>query len=701
MRRLRVSMSILGGTFLGGMLLNAVAAPGGVATQDCDLNNPDPSICGQNSGFVPFHKDAIHASLTWERKKSVCPKMLIMMRPTEYTPSDYLNDTDPSLDPPEFPGFDQEYIDRVQGGFGLGQLDESGWSRYARDRDRENTQLIDVCGLQEQIDQGIFTKTSFEDMDDDYMALTDPFFEDAGYSQGLVYNLFCAGNVAGADGQIYVTGGHDKGGNNGIKKINIFDPELEEWVERTVPCVKSQFEEDPAGGVRHCSESPDGTINTDPLNEDNTDPADCSDSDMEYQRWYPTSVTLPDGKILHLSGTDQDTSVGPANASATKVRIDVPEVYNPRTDTNVSLKNAKKLFNMYPRAFVTQTGPGKDDWKVCVAGGAVVGPLPGPPAPAPLDDPEQCRITTYDPWHYSGAIYCLDVQAALADPDRGVDGENHWEHIGTLKSAHNSGAAVRLVTIHADDTWSDKVYLFGGNDGCNADAVATAEMLAFSSDGSRRWQTIEPLVAAVDQNNAAVLPDGKILLVGGRGDGVNNYRYQMYNQDGSTTLLIKSPVPRHDHSTLHVMPDASAWVMGGNRVNLTDDPPSPQTQAERDLAVPVLEQYKPPYFFKALGRPVIKKKPSQIRYGEKFKVDVSGGDIGSIVLLRTGPTTHNWAWGNQYVSLPFTKKKEGKLEVTAPHLPGLAIAGDYLLFVVSPGGVPSEGKHIFLKRTSH
>jgi hypothetical protein len=52
-----------------------------------------------------------------------------------------------------------------------------------------------------------------------------------------------------------------------------------------------------------------------------------------------------------------------------------------------------------------------------------------------------------------------------------------------------------------------------------------------------------------------------------------------------------------------------------------------------------------------------------------------------------------WAWG----ILPFTKGKNGNLEVTAPPLPGLAIAGDYLLFVVTKGGVPSEGRHVRLK----
>src|SRR5687767_4371946 len=167
--------------------------------------------------------------------------MLIWMRPSEYKPSAYLN---PTVDG-AFSGFNEAYIETVQGGFELGQLDESGWSRYAPDIGRENAQLIDVCELQNLIDAGKFTKTSIAALTDADMALSDPFFKNAGFSKGLAYNLFCAGNVAGVDGRIYVIGGHDKGGNNGIRKINIFDPSTERWVKRVVPCVRAEWEDDP------------------------------------------------------------------------------------------------------------------------------------------------------------------------------------------------------------------------------------------------------------------------------------------------------------------------------------------------------------------------------------------------------------------------------------------------------------------------
>jgi Domain of unknown function (DUF1929) len=592
--------------------------------------------------------------------------MLIWMRPSEFRPKDYLAPTVGGV----FSGFNEKYIDLVQGGFGLGQLDRSGWSRHAPDLDRENAQVIDVCGLQAMIDSGAFTKTSIAELDDADMALSGRFFRDAGFSRGLAYNLFCMGHVAAHDSRIYVFGLHDKGGNNGGRKVNIFDPESERWHPRTIPCVRSEWEADPTGTLfPHCSA----------LDENNTDPQEPSD--MKYQRWYPTAVPLPDGRILLLSGTDQDTSVGDDAASATKVRQSVPEVYDPHTDRTIALENARKLFNMYPRAFVTQMAPGKDDWKVCVTGGAVQTPLPGTPG-----GPD---ITDYDPFIYNGDTYCLDVLGALADAKRHIPAENHWQYVATAANAHDGGAAARMVTINADGTWSQKVFLFGGNNGEGPGGnVATAEMIEFSSSNAApKYQPLQNLAVAATQNNAVILPDGTLLIVGGR----NSFRYQLYNPaDGSRKDLIRSPVPRFDHSTALLQPNGGVWVMGGNRVQLIPG-------EDENLAVPVMEFYQPPYFFRG-HRPAIEKAPHKIHYRQEFKLDVSSSDdeITAVALLRTGPITHNWSWGNQYVSLPFIKENNGKLRVSAPHLPGLAIAGDYLLFIVSNKGVPSEGKHVLL-----
>ncbi|MGH8790154.1 MAG: galactose oxidase-like domain-containing protein [Cupriavidus necator] len=650
-----------------------IATPVGTVLAADGCPAAGPAVCGEKSGLIPIHKDFIHTSLIWNKKYSECPKMLIWMRPSEYKPKHYLN---PPVQGGGFPGFNQKYIALVQGGFGLGQLDESGWSRYSSDLERENAQIVDVCGLQSLIDTGTFTKTAIADLTSADISYTDPFFSDAGFSRGLGYNLFCTGHVAGIDGRIYVVGLHDKGGNNGGRKVNIFDPKTEQWVFRPVPCVRSGFESDPTGVLSHC----------DPLKEDNTDPP--ISSDMEYQRWYPTAVTLPDGKILVLSGSDQNTAVGSTNASATKVRQAVPEVYDPKTDTTVALENARKLLPMYPRAFVVQTGPGENDWKVAVTS-EVVPPLPG--------EPGGLSIRGYDPYFYSGRTYLFDVQAALADPLIAKEAQNHWAYVDTAQNAHDSGAGVIMVTINADGTWSQDVFLFGGSNGGNTPGSAVAETINFSS-AAPKWKPLANLALPVSQNNVVALPDGKLLVVGGAEGSVNSLAYQMFNPaDGSRTDVVTSPVPRHDHSTALLMPNGGVWVMGGNRVNLIPgSPQTPQTQAQRDAAVPVLEFYKPPYFFKG-AKPVINNSPNSIHYGNTFKLDVSAAEVESVALVRTGPITHNWTWGNRYVKLPVRVQNDGKLDVTAPPLPGLAIAGDYLLFAVGKNGTVSEGRHVLLK----
>lgn len=380
--------------------------------------------------------------------------------------------------------------------------------------------------------------------------------------------------------------------------------------------------------------------------------------------------------------------MGDDGASDTKVRQPVPEVYDPETDKTVALENAQKLWNMYPRSFVTQTGPGKHDWKVCVAGGAVQKPLP-----TVGGDPD---IGGYDPFIYNGETWCLDVLAALVDPQRDVTAEHHWQHIATAANAHDSGAAVRMVEIKHDGTWSQKVFLFGGSNGEGPGGnVATAEMIDLSKL-PHQYEALPDLRQTAGQNNVVALPDGTLLVVGGRASGANTLHHQLYYYDPAAGTwkrkdLIESPVPRHDHSTALLQPNGGVWVMGGNRVQLITGP-----AANENLAVPVMEFYQPPYFFQGQGlRPVIDKAPEKIHYGQKFKLDVSWpqGEIASVALLRTGPITHNWAWDNQYVKLPFTKESNGKLQVTAPPLPGLAIAGDYLLFVVGENGVPSEAKH--------
>lgn len=636
----------------------AVTARGAVAS--------DPAEVGELGPLIPFHKDAIHASLVPNGDSF---RLCFWMRPAEYRGTDLVDPTVGALGTLK-PAFES----LVYGGFrfsrGLFGLDESVTTRIKADLGRENTQCLDLAHPDAFSNTG---KLRAEDLTDADFALNAGAFSDAGASRGLNYNLFCAGNSMLADGRIVVAGGHDKAGNNGIRKINLFDPATRTWRARPEPPVKRDFGLDPTG-----QQFP----HADPLNELNTDPPDPSD--MRYQRWYPTTVALPDGKLLILSGTDQDSSVGPANAAATKVRIAVPEVYDPQTDRTTALENARKLFAMYPRAYVVQTGPGRDDWKVAVT--AEVQP------PLPTGD----ALRAYDPFNYNGKTYLLDVRAALADPNRDVPGERHWQLVDTALYAHDSGAGAALWTLDGSGrARSQTVARFGGDSG-TGETVAAVEMIDFQAS-QPRWRRQQDLLQPATQNNAVALPDGKVVVIGGtlgRGS-VNTLRLQLFHPaSGQIKPLGEMPVTRHDHSTALLLPDASVIIMGGNRTDLVP--------GNRDAGVPVAQIYKPPYLFNG-ARPLIEQAPREIAYGSRFDLRLSRTSprIESAVMTRIGPVTHNWDWGNRHVKLAVDEATGGEpgartLSVAAPAQPGLAVPGYYLLFAVSDQGVPSVAKLIHL-----
>ncbi len=113
--------------------------------------------------------------------------------------------------------------------------------------------------------------------------------------------LFCSGHSFLADGSLLVTGGNGPAPPDefrGIRDTHIFDPFAETWTRV---------------------------------------------EDMADGRWYPTNVTLPDGRVLVLSGLDELTG---------EVNADV-EVYEAGTGWQLV---AQQGLPLYPRMFVLSSG---------------------------------------------------------------------------------------------------------------------------------------------------------------------------------------------------------------------------------------------------------------------------------------------------------------------------------------------------------
>ena len=67
---------------------------------------------------------------------------------------------------------------------------------------------------------------------------------------------------------------------------------------------------------------------------------------MENRRWYPTATTLPDGRVLVTAGED----------GCSGCNIEIPEIYNPATNTWTSLTDAPLNVPFYPHMFVLPDG---------------------------------------------------------------------------------------------------------------------------------------------------------------------------------------------------------------------------------------------------------------------------------------------------------------------------------------------------------
>lgn len=693
----------------------------------------DPSDCGRFGPLIPTHVTSVHAGLVWKRGATT-PKLLSFFRFPEHRADDVVDpdaihdaiDAGALRDPGN--GFNGAYRPSFQqfvyGGYHIVQgLSQSVPTRIAADRH------IELCLLWDLGHPDAFANAGKHDvalMRDADFAMNRSSFEEVGFSRGLYYNLYCAGHSTLSDGRVVFAGGHDMNSNNGLYKINIFDPETETWAPRTIPGARARWGADPDDPYLEALYAADPTAYLEgldpheplpgvewPLGPTVTQPRDPSD--MRYARWYPTVLTLPDDRVLILAGTDQDERLRPEPAAtyaaadaafkASKIQQVVPEVYDPRTDTTVALENARMVFPLYPQAFVIQTGPGRDDWKVAVLDGEFPSQVGGQKFEGP----------------YRGTTYVLDVQAALADPDRDVPAERHWTLLDVAAEGKGSycGAAELIELTKGGKVASHKVAVFGARQGF--ETTATVEMIDFAAP-TPRWEVQQPLYQPARFTHVTPLPDGTVLIANGRDptkrpyEERNSLHVQLFDPAaGTTRKLAKTTVPRGIHGNVLLLPDATVLVVGDDRVDLVQRGDRVAPLGDPDLGVPVAQVFTPPYLLNPDGsprpRPVITAAPEAIRYRTPFTIEVSApADVGSVALVRTDFVTHSLAPGVSYVKLPFVRESAGaadgrgaqpgagtlRLSVTPPAFPSQARAGSFMLFVVDRAGVPSVARHVRL-----
>lgn len=391
-------------------------------------------------------------------------------------------------------------------------------------------------------------------------------------------------------------------------------------------------------------------------------------ADMLFGRWYPTALTLPDGRALIVSGIGSLTN--PAEQWLQS------EVYDPATGEWTYLEGADELLPLYPRVTVIPGGPYKDHLFF-----SSVGTMWGPFG----EHPQQAQ------WSFMKDLDLGDVAAGWDDNAVSIFGGRQHASSILLRLDPATGYAPSFVN-------------FGGSFYQSVVATPFAELADLST--APPTISVGPSMANPRWHlNGVLLPTGDVLaLGGGLYDNVVVHGQpnlpvlpaELYDPVANEwTTLAAMQVPRMYHSTALLLPDGRV-LMGGhvplpNPFVLGRDTYNPQVRETR------LEIFEPPYLFRG-DRPVLTSVDAEASYGEPMRVTVDGA-ADQFVLVHPGATTHAWDTGQRAIVLEHAQNQDGSYLVSAPPETVVAPPGHYMLFAIGPGTggpVPSVAQFVHL-----
>ncbi|GAA1594384.1 galactose oxidase-like domain-containing protein [Streptomyces globosus] len=423
--------------------------------------------------------------------------------------------------------------------------------------------------------------------------------------------FFCAGHAFLPNGMVGVFGGNTGGkGGSGARLSFVFDPWTETWFRN---------------------------------------------ADMAVGRWYPSVVTVPDGRQIIMSGQSERGTGTPTPVVERFPALRHPVPWTPY-EIPVGLA-AERLRvdapfrNDYPHLFSLRDG------MVYGLG----------------RDADQQWV--FDP-----------VKETRADlPRRPADFRGY-------------GSAVPLP---AGLRGPDSVLVLGGD---------PRDPNTYRLTG-RRWTTEEPRAFGRTQDDTLILPDGTLLTVNGAlstrdyGHGPSNpkadlkYRQvELRDARGRWRLGPAQRLPRGYHSNALVLPDGRVLVTGDELQQIANDPDI------TDNMDGSIELYEPAYLHQGGGRPALDGAPGrELGYGERFEAATStAAAVRRAVLLAPTTVTHAVNTSQRHLELAVTavragsRGRVGAVELRTPPSAADAPPGYYMLFLLDARGVPSTAKWVKL-----
>jgi len=349
-------------------------------------------------------------------------------------------------------------------------------------------------------------------------------------------------------------------------------------------------------------------------------------SELHTGRFYPTAITVPDGRAMTLYGQD--------NANGGPI-VSTLEIFAPGgAGTWTAPKALPFNFFYYPWTFVLPTG------ELFIA---------GPQKPARRFD-----------W---------TATPVVDDPAK------RYNQIASQRGVNMDGTAVLLPL--KPPHYEPRVLIAGGQP---ADAMQSAEWIDLSK-AAPAWEALPDMNVPRDKVNSVLLPDGRVLIVGGIETLADGGPAELFDPDDPASGFMIGPSMKYRrgyHSTAILLPDGSVLVGG--------DPNGGTTPCER---------YRPSYFFNT--RPTLTNAPATVAHGAAFDIDTPApGSIAEVVLMRPGAVTHGFNQAQRYIGCTINGTSAGKVHATMPPNGNIAPPGHYLLFIVDHDRTPSLGRWIRL-----
>ncbi len=371
---------------------------------------------------------------------------------------------------------------------------------------------------------------------------------------------------------------------------------------------------------------------------------------MNYARWYPSDVELPNGNVIVASGE---------NYNATRLVFQMEE-YNYTTNTWTVLPytaDTSSTTNFYPHMILLTTGD-------VFMGGMVQSNLmfnssTNAWSTSPANPSLWTRI-------YGGTVLLPGLTRVLS-----VGGRQESDETGT---ATNSISWVDFS--QPTPAWTD---------GCGSQSingiVGSANptgCIAESSGGPQAMDVFR------ENTNLVLLPDGTVMAEGG-GQGEGKYSNPVYYPDDfnpvtntwasrTTGDWASQQVQRTYHSTSVLLPDGRVVSAGSD---WGSDPQS-------------LEVFSPPYLETGGTRPTITSAPTSLTYGQQFTITTpDASTITRVALIKVASCTHATRFDERFVDLTFSIGN-GQITATAPASGNYAPPGYYMLDILNSSGVPAK-----------